>query len=104
MFFILSPEFHLRRRLFVVIFLLALVFRLALAWKTGMFHDFKRTEMEGIALNVAEYGGYDLFGGPTAYSTPVFPLYLAALYSIFGTALLAQIVIVTLTCAVSALR
>ena len=94
----------MRRRMFVVFFVLALVFRLAIALQSGMFHRLTHTEMEGIALNVVGYGGYDLFGGPTAYSTPVFPLYLAGLFSIFGTGLLAQIVKVTVTCAVSALR
>src|ERR1017187_9420701 len=65
--------------MFVVFFVLALVIRLAIALQSGMFHRLTRTEMEAIALNVAGYGGYDLYGGPTAYSTPVFPLYLAAL-------------------------
>src|ERR1039458_6183718 len=90
--------------MFMVFFVLALVFRLGVAWVSGAFHRFIPTEMEGIALNVVGFGGYDLFGGPTAYSTPVFPLYLAGLFSIFGTGLLAQIVKVTVTCAVSALR
>ena len=94
----------MRRRMFVVVFVLALVFRLAIALQSGMFHRFGRTEMETIALNVAEFGEYSLYGVPTAHCTPVFPLYLAGLFSIFGRGLLAQIVKVTLSCAVSALR
>jgi len=90
--------------MFILFFSLALVFRLALAWESGMFQRLSRTEMEAIALNIVGYGGYDLYGGPTAYGTPVYPLYLAGLFSIFGTGLLAQFVKVTLTCAVSALR
>ena len=112
--------------MFVAFFVLALVFRLAIAFalKSGSTHTVMetiarkfrgvaqpdiwngniRTEMEEIALNVAEFGDYNLYGVPTAHCTPVFPLYLAGLFSIFGTGLLAQIVKVTLTCAVSALR
>ncbi len=101
-----------RRRMFVVFFVLALVFRFAIVLALK-FHDFAerdilnehvRTEMEAIAFNVAEFGSYELNGVPTAHSTPVFPLYLAGIYSIFGTGLLAQIVKITLTCAVSAVR
>jgi len=94
----------LRRRMFMVFFVLALVLRLAVALASGMFHYPTRSEMEAIALNVVGYGGYDLFSGPTAYGTPVYPLYLAGLFGIFGTGLLAQIVKVTITCVVSALR
>jgi len=60
--------------------------------------------MEAIALNLVEFGDYNLNGVPTAHCTPVFPLYLAGLFAIFGTGLLAQIVKVVLCCAVSALR
>ena len=94
----------MRRRMFMVFFVLALVLRLAVALASGMFHYPTRSEMEAIALNVVGYGGYDLFSGPTAYGTPVYPLYLAGLFGIFGTGLLAQIVKVTITCVVSALR
>jgi hypothetical protein len=90
--------------MFMVFFVLALVFRLGVAWVSGAFHRFIPTEMEGIALNVVGFGDYNLFGVPTAYGTPVFPLYLAGLFGIFGTGLLAQIVKVTITCVVSALR
>src|ERR1017187_9439685 len=69
--------------MFVVFFVLALVFRLALALQSGMFNRLTRTEMEAIALNVAGYGGYDLYGGTTAYCTPVFSLYLAGLFHHF---------------------
>ena len=115
----------MRRRMFVVFFVLALVFRLAiaLALKTGnahtalemiarQVHGAQRdiwngntvTEMESIALNLVAFGDYNLNGVPTAHCTPVFPLYLAGIFSIFGTGLLAQVVKVTLSCAVSALR
>jgi hypothetical protein len=116
----------LRRRMFVAFFVLALVFRLSIAlalksettrtaletivWQfrgvaqPDIWNGNTRTEMETIALNVAEFGEYNLYCVPTAHCTPVFPLYLAGLFSIFGTGLLAQAVKITLTCAVSALR
>jgi hypothetical protein len=112
--------------MFVLFFVLALVLRLTIAFalksestRTVMetiasrFHGVTQrniwdqntqTEMEAIARNLAEFGDYNLNGVPTAHCTPVFPLYLAGLMSIFGTGLLAQIVKITLTCAVSALR
>ena len=116
----------MRRRMFVVFFVLALVFRLtiALALRSGntstaveaiarqfrgvaqrdIWNGNTVTEMEAIALNLAEFGDYNLNGVPTAHCTPLFPLYLAGIFSIFGTGLLAQFVKITLTCAVSALR
>ena len=112
--------------MFVVFFVLALVFRLtiALALRSGntstaveaiarqfrgvaqrdIWNGNTVTEMEAIALNLAEFGDYNLNGVPTAHCTPLFPLYLAGIFSIFGTGLLAQFVKITLTCAVSALR
>jgi hypothetical protein len=94
----------LGKRTFVAFFALALVFRLAIAAESGVFHRIGRTEMEGIAMNVAAFGNYALYYGPTAYSTPVYPLFLAGLFRLFGTGLLAHAVNVTLACAVSALR
>jgi hypothetical protein len=112
--------------MFFVFFVLALVFRLAIALAlksanthTAMetiarqFHGVAQrdiwdrhygTEMEAIAVSVVEFGDYNLNGVPTAHCTPVFPLYLAGLFAIFGTGLLAQIVKIALCCAVSALR
>jgi hypothetical protein len=69
-----------------------------------MYHNIVHSEMEAIALNVAGHGRYDLYGVPTAYCTPVFPLYLAGLFSVLGTGSLAQFVKVTLSCVASALR
>lgn len=94
----------MRRRMFVVFFVVAFLFRLAIAAKIGAFHGLYRTEMEVIGLNLAEFGDYSLYGGPTAHSTPPFPLYLAGIFSVFGSGVLAQAVNTTITCAVSALR
>jgi len=94
----------MHRRMFLSFFILALLFRLAIAYESGWYQKLKHTEMEGIALNVVEFGDYTLYGVPSAYCTPVFPLYLAGLFSVFGAGLLGQAVKVTLTCMVSALR
>jgi len=53
---------------------------------------------------VAQFGEYRLYGVPSAYCTPVFPLYLAGLYIVFGTGVLAQTVIAAVACIASALR
>jgi hypothetical protein len=90
--------------MFVAFFVPALLLRLAIAAETGVFHHIGRTEMEGIAMNVAAFGNYALYFGPTAYCTPVYPLFLAGLYRLLGMGLLAHAVNVTLSCAVSALR
>jgi hypothetical protein len=64
----------------------------------------RRTEMETIAQNVSESGQYHLHNVPTAHSSPIFPLYLAGLFSIFGTGFVGHIVKIMVSCAVSALR
>ena len=61
----------MRRRMFVWFFILALLVRLGIAAKFGMFHWLERSEMEVIALNLVQFGNYGLYGGPTAHSTPV---------------------------------
>ncbi len=94
----------MRRRMFVWFFILALLVRLGIAAKFGMFHWLERSEMEVIALNLVQFGNYGLYGGPTAHSTPVFPLYLAGIFSVLGGGVAAQAAIATLACAVSALR
>ena len=67
-----------------------------------------RTEEEHIALSVVrtgQYGNpYALYTGETAHETPVYPLFLAALFGLFGTGTLTEIVRVTFTSALSALR
>jgi hypothetical protein len=94
----------MRKRMFVTFFVLALIFRLAVAAASHMFTWLERSEMEVIAMNVVQFGDYNLYDAPTAHSTPVFPLYLAGIFSLFGTGVLAQAVSATLACTVSALR
>jgi hypothetical protein len=93
-----------RRRLFAAFFVAALLVRLAVAAKYDVFHWFGRSEVEVIALNVVQQSDYTLYGAPSAYATPVFPLFLAGLFSIFGTGLLCKVVCVALASTVSALR
>jgi hypothetical protein len=85
-------------------FVAALLFRLAVAEESGLMHRIIRTEMESIALNVAAFSNYALYFGPTAHSTPIYPLFLAGLFRLFGTGLLAHVVSVTISSAMSALR
>ena len=94
----------MRRRMFLSFFFLALLVRLAVAAKTGMFHWLERSEVEGIALNVAAFGNYALYYSPSAYATPVYPLFIAALFKVFGAGVLSQAIGATVACAVSALR
>ena len=94
----------MRKRMFLAFFIMAFLFRLAVAAGSGMYHWMARSEVEIIAMNVAEFGDYNLYSSPTAHSTPVFPLLLAGIFSIFGTGVLAQAVNTVLACAVSAVR
>jgi hypothetical protein len=90
--------------MFVAFFVAALFFRLAVAARSHMFNWLERSEMETIAINVAQFGDYSLYDTPTAHSTPVFPLFLAGIFSLCGTGVLAQSVNTILACTVSALR
>ena len=94
----------MRGRTFGAFFLSAFLIRFFIAAMTGMFHRPIPTEMEAIGMNVATFGTYWLYGGPTAFSTPVFPLFLAGINALFGTGVADRIVEVTLACGMSALR
>src|SRR5579872_535318 len=102
---------RMSKRTAIAIFAVAFVMRLAIAGASGMLHRASLTEMEGIAWNVVGLGHYGLvypgglYYGPTAYSTPPFPLALALLMVLLGKAGFAyHLAIVTLACAASALR
>ena len=96
------------RRFALILFFIALAIRLAIAWKSAMFSIEGSSEVESIAVNLAttgEYGNpYATFTGPTAHSPPVYPLFLAALYSILGTGAAARMATVAITSALAALR
>ncbi len=80
-----------------------------MAWEAGFFERLApRTEAEAIALSVVETGEYSNpfpnFTGPTAHLTPVYPLFLASIFGLFGTGLLAEGVKICLTSSASAFR
>ena len=104
----ISAPGKLPARVFAFIFALSFALRLGAAWVSGYLFRMQLTEMLLIALNFAGGRGYvDPFGfnsGPTAHSTPPFPLLLAAVIMIFGTGRLGQAVISTIACAAAALR
>ncbi len=97
-----------RLRIFWFFFALAFAVRIVIAWVSGYLFQMHVTEMLSIAINVANTGDYDnAYGyitGPTAHSTPPFPLFMAALMSVFGSGAAGQVAIATVTCAASALR
>ena len=92
----------------VCIFLFAFAFRLFIAWRMGFFHKFEYDEMVHVALSVVrfhEYGNpFMIRTGPTAHVMPIYPLFLSAIYFIFGTGAPAEAVKITLACAAAALR
>lgn len=93
---------------FVWFFVAAFLIRIAVAWYTGHLTHMVRTEMFEIARSIAaagEFGNpYAGLTGPTAHSTPPFPLLLAAIIATLKTADLVQPAISLLACAASALR
>ena len=93
----------MRKRTFVMFFAAALLFRLAIAAKFGFYEKLGRSEVEVLAQNIVQGGEYTLYGVPSAYNTPVFPLFLAANFAIFGNGVVEKTVAVILNCAVSGL-
>jgi hypothetical protein len=95
-------------RLFSFVFAVSFALRMAIAAVSGYLLHMRYTEMLLIALNLNDGKGYanpyGFISGPTAHSTPPFPLFLAALIMIFGAGRAGQAVISTSACAASALR
>jgi hypothetical protein len=98
------------KTLFICVFLLAFLLRLGLGLVSGTYHDLCRFEAERTALTLAREGHYAnpytyaLPTGPTAHVTPPYTLFLALIFKLFGTGFSAEIILGTVTCAVSALR
>jgi hypothetical protein len=92
----------------VIVFVVALVFRLGLVVATDSIHQFPRKEMVRIAMSFAARGELaDPFAaptGPTASAPPVYPIALGLIFRTFGTGVAAEVVKCLLTSAVSALR
>ena len=104
----MSASGKLPTRVFAFVFAVSFGMRMAVAWLSGYLFHMRLTEMLLIALTLAGGHGYaDPYGfnsGPTAHSTPPFPLLLAAVFAIFGAGRLGQAVLSTMACAASALR
>ena len=92
----------------ILVFVVALVFRLAWVVATDQIHEFPRKEMVKIAMTFAERGEladpYAVPTGPTAVVPPVYPIFLGLIFRIFGTGVAAEVVKCVLTSTVSALR
>jgi 4-amino-4-deoxy-L-arabinose transferase-like glycosyltransferase len=71
------------------IFLLALTVRVALIFAIGSYQRPERTEVVKIAIKLAENGEFaDAYGpgtGPTAHTSPLYPLLLSCVFRLFGT-------------------
>ena len=92
----------------ILVFIVALVFRLGLVVATDQIHQFPRKEMVRIATAFAQRGELaDPFAartGPTALAPPIYPIFLGLIFRTFGTDVAAEVVKCLLTSAVSALR
>ena len=95
-------------RAFVLFFVAAFAVRVVVAWATGWHYVMRRTEMTEIARSLVVLGEYanPYFSvtGPTAHSTPLFPLFIAGMFELFGNRIIGQAAVFLTTCAVCALR
>src|ERR1035437_1326833 len=92
----------------LLVFVVALGFRLACVVATDQIHDFPRKEMVKIAMAFAEKGEladpYSVPTGPSALAPPAYPIFLGLIFRVFGTGVAAEVVKCVLTSTVSALR
>jgi hypothetical protein len=92
----------------ILVFVVALVFRLGIAAVTDQIHQFPRKEMVKTAMAFAAKGEladpYAVPSGPTAVVPPVYAVFLGLIFRAFGTGVAAEVVKCVLTSAVSALR
>ncbi|MEO8593008.1 MAG: hypothetical protein ABI759_06790 [Candidatus Solibacter sp.] len=92
----------------ILVFAVALIFRLGLVAGFDLIHDFPRKEMVKTAMAFAARGEladpYAVPSGPTAVVPPIYPIYLGLIFRAFGTGAEAEIVKCVLTSLVSALR
>lgn len=92
----------------ILVFVVALLFRLGCAVATDQIHQFPRKEMVKTAIAFAQKGEladpYAVPSGPTAVVPPLYPIFLGLIFRTFGTGVEAEVVKCVLTSAVSALR
>jgi hypothetical protein len=102
----------MRRRTVLLIFAAAFCLRMAAAWVSGALRGMELvpgTEMENIAASLVRTGEYAnpyhaAATGLSAHASPLYPLYLAALYALLGTGAASALARVVITCIVSSLR
>ena len=89
------------------IFFLALVPRLTLLWLTRSYLDPNPSEVVSIAKSLATDGQFaNVFGphsGPTAHTSPLYPLLLSGIFRVFGTGEAGQIAQETFNCVMASL-
>jgi hypothetical protein len=92
----------------ILVFVVALVFRLGLVVATDQIHEFPRKEMVRVAMAFAAKGEladpYAAPTGPTALVPPIYPIFLGLIFRTFGTGVAAEVVKCLVTSTVSALR
>ena len=92
----------------ILVFVVALVFRLGCVVATDQIHQFPRKEMVKIAMAFAQKGEladpFSVPTGPSALAPPIYPIFLGTIFRVFGTGVAAEVVKCLLTSAVSALR
>jgi hypothetical protein len=90
------------------IFAAAFLFRVVIAWRAGYFSTIEPDEMVKIGYSLATTGRfadpYLIPTGLTAHTMPVYPLFLALIFKLFGTGVAGESVKVLIACATSALR
>jgi hypothetical protein len=93
---------------FGLLFVLGFCIRAAAVLATHQYLDLQRYELERTAISLATTGvfgnPYALPTGPTAHVSPGYPLFLAALFRIFGTGVPAEIIKQAFACAVTAFQ
>ena len=101
----------MRTRLFrycTLVFAFAWLFRLLAALLTDRVHELSRMDMERVALSLVHTGvlgnTFRTGTGPSAIVPPGYVLFLAAIFHLFGTGLLAEAVKIVTCTAASSLR
>ena len=92
----------------LLVFFIALFFRLGLVVAFDQIHEFPRKEMVKTAMAFAAKGEladpYAVPSGPTAVVPPLYPIYLGLIFRAFGTGAETEVVKCLLTSTVSAVR